>query len=74
MHMDIKIHIISYKSHRHKAAIFRFKTHNKHYNGDNTRNINKTYYLGGIQKIGQIHVLFLHYHIELKKEEKYHFT
>jgi len=29
-HVDIKIHITSYKSHGHKAAIFIFKTPNKH--------------------------------------------
>lgn len=66
MHMDTKKkHITSYKLHGHKAAIFRLKTPNKHNNGANIRNINKTYYLGGgYKKIGQIHVLFLHYHIE----------
>lgn len=50
MHMDIKIHITSYKSHGHKETIFRFETPNKHNNGDNIRNINKTYYVGGTQK------------------------
>jgi hypothetical protein len=49
MHMDIKIHITSYKLHGYKAAIFRFKTPNKHNNGDNIRNI-KLIIWGEIQK------------------------
>jgi hypothetical protein len=65
MHMDIKIHITSYKLHGHKAAIFRFKTPNKRNNGDNIRNINKTYYLGGgggkKKKKGKIRFFFTLY-------------
>jgi hypothetical protein len=47
--MDIKIHNTSHQSHEHKAAVCKFKTPPQavHNDEDNTRNINKTYYLGG---------------------------